>query len=59
MAKPQQKPITTFEDLAAWQAQHALSNRKAIVVTGGSVHMVDKSNVDDLELGARVTDELR
>lgn len=51
------KPITTFAELAEYQATHALSQRKAIVVQGGTVHMVDKSHVDSVELGGRVADE--
>lgn len=52
------KPITSFGELAEHQAAHALSQRKAIVVQGGAVHMVDKSDVDSIELGGRVADEM-
>lgn len=52
------KPITTFEELAEHVASHALSQRKAIVVQGGAVHMVGRSDVDGIELGGRVADEL-
>lgn len=51
------KPITSFTELAKQQAVDALSRRKAIVVQGGMVHMVDKSHVDSVELGGRVADE--
>lgn len=53
------KPITSFEELARHRATESLANRKAIMVRGNEVYQVDRSDVDDLELGGRVADELR
>lgn len=53
------KPITSFEELAQHRAAESLANRKAIVVRGNDVYQVDRSDVDDLEFGGRVADELR
>lgn len=53
------KPITSFQELSEeMMAQGLLRGRGMTVARGGSIHEVDARDVDLLELGGRVVEEL-
>ena len=52
------KPITSFEELhKEMVVQGVLKGRGVTISRGGSVHEVDRSDTDRLELGGRVAEE--
>lgn len=52
------KPITSFQELhEEMVTQGVLRGRGITIGRGGSVHEVDRDDVDLLELGSRVAEE--
>jgi hypothetical protein len=55
MSKP---PITSWEDLRRAAFNNGVNKGKGVTIRNGSVHEVDASDADHLELGGRVEEEL-
>lgn len=55
MSKP---PITSWEQLHQEMVTRGLKNGKGVTIRKGSIHEVDASDIDLLELGSRVEEEL-
>jgi hypothetical protein len=57
MAK-HRKPITSFDELHEEMVAQGLLRGRGVTIRRGSVHEVDRSDTDLLELGSRVAEEL-